>query len=227
METFFRLTKMGFDGVCEGIAACSEPDHDGEILDYEGSLPYFRAWSSTQFANSGGKSYGNVRIQHDAKRVGGLLTGIQFDDTNRQIKVSAQILDPTAKQMLQAGALTGFSIGGSYVSKTPLPGGLVSYVANPVEISVVDRPCSPSATFSLVHSDGRVELRKFLDRSNSSELMRVAQGLLDSGHPLWEVTSALNLSLSIRKQLRTRALTKQQGLTAQRLAIRKSRGWQD
>jgi hypothetical protein len=39
--------------------------------------------------------------------------------------------------------------------------GVTKYIANPSEISVVDRPCLPSAVFSVVKKDGSTELRKF------------------------------------------------------------------
>ncbi len=182
MIPFAVLKSVDFDGVAVGTIACQEPDSDSEILDYFASKPYFQQWSDTQFKNSGGKSYGNVRLQHDSKKVVGLLTSpLQFDDANKRIKVSAQIVDPIAKEMLQLGALTGFSIGGDYVSKRPLANGLISYIAKPAEVSVCDRPCSPSATYDLVHADGQIELRKFAKVYQGEQLLQKAVALLKSG----------------------------------------------
>jgi hypothetical protein len=163
LQKFYQLAK--FDeilGIATGIAAAEEVDGDNEIMDYQGSKPYFQKWSASQLAASQSKSKGNVRQQHDPKRVVGKLTAINFDDENKQIQVSALIEDPVAKQMLASGTLTGFSVGGDYVSRSrPTASGVVRYVASPAELSVVDRPCMPSAIFSAVKADGSIELRKF------------------------------------------------------------------
>lgn len=175
---FFQLTKWDeTTGIATGVAACEEVDHDGEMLDYEGSKPYFQKWSATQQAASGGKSYGNIRLQHDPKRPAGLLPKpIIFDDKNKQVIITAQIVDPTAKAMLASGVLTGFSIGGDYIRKTPMLGGVVRYIASPGEISVCDRPCSPSAVFTAVKADGTIELRKFLPESAKNDsAIRIAK----------------------------------------------------
>lgn len=161
--TFFRLEKYDpFEGIAYGVAAAEEPDRDKEILDYAGSKPYFQAWSDSVQKDSGGKSFGNVRFQHDDKRpVGHLVQPLEFDDARKQIRIAAKINEPQARNMLAEGDLTGFSIGGAYVQKTPLGNGFTRYVANPSEISVVDRPCAPSASFSVVKSDGSCEQRLF------------------------------------------------------------------
>jgi len=161
-QLFVQMTKFDpFQGLITGVAAAEEIDHDGEVLDYLASKPYFQAWSASQKAASGGKSAGNVRLQHDAKTCVGKLISMDFDDANKRIRVSAKIIDPVAKTLLQEGVLTGFSIGGDYVSKTPMANGLVRYVAGPNEISVVDRPCAPSALYESVKADGSTEMRKF------------------------------------------------------------------
>jgi hypothetical protein len=196
MIPFAQLQKFDdFQGIAEGTIACQEPDGDREILDYFGSKPYFQAWSDSQFANSQGKSWGNVRLQHNPQKVVGLLISpLQFDDTNIKIKVSAQILDPVAKDMLMRGALTGFSIGGDYISKRPLPNGLVSYIAKPAELSVCDRPCSPSATYDLVCADGHTELRKFMKILEGDQLLQKATALMKSGWGEHEVQLYLSVS---------------------------------
>jgi hypothetical protein len=162
LQKFYQLTKFNeFLGIATGTAAAEEVDADQEIMDYLGSKPYFQKWSASQLTASQGKSKGNVRQQHDPGKVVGKLTDIVFDDGAKRIEVTAQIDDPVAKQMLASGTLTGFSIGGDYVSRTPMSNGVIKYVANPVELSVVDRPCMPSATFSAVKNDHTTELRKF------------------------------------------------------------------
>jgi hypothetical protein len=173
MHLFAQLMKFDeFTGVATGVAACEEIDRDKEIMDYQGSKPYFQAWSQTQKSASIGKSLGNVRLQHDASKIAGKLTDLTFDDTNKRVIVSTQIIDPVARELLRTGCLTGFSIGGEYGKRTTLPNGVTKYVAIPAEISVVDRPCMPSATFTAVKSDGSTELRKFAPRTEQSKVMK-------------------------------------------------------
>jgi len=161
-EKFFQLEKIDFQGIAIGVAAAEELDHDNEILDYLGSKPYFQKWSASQEAASRGLSKGNVRFQHDEKRPVGHLIDISYDDANKLVRVAAKIEEPVAKGMLASGTLTGFSIGGDYVKRTPMPNGATKYIASPAEISVCDRPCAPSATYTVVKGDGRTELRKLL-----------------------------------------------------------------
>lgn len=172
-EAFFQLQKVDpFLGIVTGVLAAEELDRDNEILDYEGSKPYFKQWSNSVYQDSKGKSYGNVRCQHDPTRVVGHLTGIRFDDANKQITCVAKITEPQTRDMLQAGDLTGFSIGGDYAKRTPVGRGVVRYIAKPAEVSVVDRPCAPSAVFSAVKADGSLELRKFAPRRSTTILRR-------------------------------------------------------
>lgn len=167
-EIFLQLHKFDpFEGIATGVAACEELDHDNEILDYFGSKPYFQAWSDSQKVASKGLSMGNVRMQHDSKRPVGRLLDISFDDELRQVQVVAKIEETEAKNLLATGVLTGFSIGGDYLKKTPLPSGAIRYIASPAEISVCDRPCAPSAVYSIVKGDGRTELRKFKKTTGS------------------------------------------------------------
>lgn len=179
MQLFAQLSKLSeFEGVAEGIIACQAPDRDGEILDYEASKPYFQQWSASQMAASMGKSKGNIRLQHDPKRPVGRLLDIQFDDAKKQVRVIAKVEETEAKNLLAAGVLTGFSIGGAYASKKALPNGLTSYVAVPAEVSVVDRPCAPQATFSLVRSDGSESLQKFQKVMGHEDLAKSYQAMI-------------------------------------------------
>jgi hypothetical protein len=196
MEPYAQLRKWDeFQGIATGVIACEEPDHDGEILDYNGSKDYFKQWSAQQNANSQGKSFGNLRLQHDPKRiVGSVISPLEFDDTNKRIMVSAKVIDPIAKELLNAGALTGFSIGGDYVSKKPLMNGLVRYIARPQEVSICDRPCSPSAVFSSVKSDGSTELRKFQKVFTGDMLLNKALNLMKCGFSEQDVAWTLQMT---------------------------------
>jgi hypothetical protein len=173
-ESFFQLQKFDeFQGIATGVLAAQELDRDNEILDYAGSKPYFQAWAESQYKASGGKSWGNVRLQHDPKRPVGRLLNMSFDDVNKQVRIVAKIEETEAKNLLASGVLTGFSVGGSYIKQTPMGNGVVKYIAGPAEVSVCDRPCGPSATFESVKADGSRELRKFAKPMQMSEQQAV------------------------------------------------------
>jgi hypothetical protein len=142
-----------------GIATAEVVDKEGEIFDYDTSKPYFKHWSEEISKATDGKSLGNVREMHAPSAVGKLVA-IDFDDSLRQIRVGARIIDSAAWQKCLQGVYTGFSIGGAYV-KAWKDGDFTRFTANPVEISVVDNPCVPGAHFTAVKADGTFEVRKF------------------------------------------------------------------
>ncbi len=137
-----------------GIAAIEEPDQSGEIMDYEKSKPHFIAWSQRVRNASGGKSQGNVRDSHTTKAVGKVIH-LAFDDLAKAVRVGVRVLDAEAWRKVVEGVFTGFSIGGSYGAKWPddLRKTLTRYEAIPNEISLVDLPCIPGATFELVKQE--------------------------------------------------------------------------
>jgi hypothetical protein len=162
MSLFFQLSKIDEEKrMVFGCAAAEEPDRQGEILDYVGSKPYFKAWSESVRKDSQGKSAGNVREMHTLSAVGA-LEQIQFDDAAKRIEVAAKIIDDDAWRKCKAGVYCGFSIGGKYAKSWP-DGKLTRYVADPSEVSLVDRPAIPSATFELVKTDGTIEICKLTD----------------------------------------------------------------
>ena len=148
-----------------GIATEEQPDRDKEILDYLTSEPYFKAWSHDIEKRTDGQSLGNVREMHQLVAAGKLIS-IEFDDTAKQIRIGAKIVDDQAWNKCWERVYTGFSIGGKYIKTwtDPHNSGLTRYTANPMEISVVDLPCLPTATFDAVKT---VELVK-ADGSRSS-----------------------------------------------------------
>jgi hypothetical protein len=97
-----------------------------------------------------------------ARVAAGKLTDIAFDDEGKRILVAAKIVDDDEWEKVLEGVYTGFSQGGRYVKRWTDPEtGLMRYTANPVEISLVDVPCLPGATFQVV-KDGIVEERAFV-----------------------------------------------------------------
>ena len=164
LDLFLPLAKVDLDQrLVTGVATAETPDRAGEIFDYSSSKPYFEQWSADALAASGGKSFGAVRAMH-APIAAGKLTDIAFDDDAKRITVAAKIVDDDEWRKVQEGVYTGFSQGGRYVKRWPDPDtGLVRYTAEPHEISLVDLPCVPDATFDVV-KDGVAEKRAFAPR---------------------------------------------------------------
>jgi hypothetical protein len=169
LDLFLPLAKVDLDRrLVTGVATAETPDRAGEIFDYASSKPYFEQWSKDALAASGGKSYGAVRAMH-APIAAGKLTDIAFDDDAKRITVAAKIVDDDEWRKVQEGVYTGFSQGGRYVERWPDPEtGLVRYTAEPHEISLVDLPCVPNATFDVVKGDV-VERRAFASRPDPIE----------------------------------------------------------
>lgn len=176
-----------------GQAAAEVLDNSGEMFDYDGSKPYFEKWSDNAFATSGGKSHGNIRVMHTSKVAGIVSSPLGFDDSAKTIDCVAKVIDDAEWEMVKAGGYTGFSMGGRYVSRAKKSDGITRYVAEPVEISLVDKPCIPTATFSVVKADGIVEEHRFREdlyktdigeasmsvpyAPTNDEILPVAQGL--------------------------------------------------
>lgn len=173
LDLFLPLTKVDLDArTVHGVATAETPDRAGEICDYGSTKPYFEAWSSGARAASGGKSLGAVRAMHQ-RIAAGKLTDISFDDESKRILVAAKIVDDDEWQKVVEGVYTGFSQGGRYVARwTDEPTGLTRYTAEPSEISLVDVPCLPGATFQVV-KDGVVEQRAFATRKSDFEKTNV------------------------------------------------------
>ncbi|MBV9908287.1 MAG: hypothetical protein JOY52_12080 [Hyphomicrobiales bacterium] len=167
LDLFLPLAKVDLDRrLVTGVATAERPDRSGEIFDYDSSKPYFEKWSAEAAAASGGKSLGAVRAMHGSVAAG-KLTDIAFDDNAKQVTVCAKIVDDDEWRKVQEGVYTGFSQGGRYVKRWADPDtGLTRYTAEPHEISLVDLPCVPEATFEVVKG-GVVEKRGFASRAES------------------------------------------------------------
>lgn len=122
-----------------GKATGSDLDLDGQRCD-----PVWLQQAMPEFMK-----IGNIREQHDSKRAVGKAIDHELKDSGHWIK--ARIVDPVAVAKTQAGIFTGFSIGikGPRLEKsTDAPNGLISG-GNICEISLVDRPCLPTATLTV------------------------------------------------------------------------------
>jgi hypothetical protein len=151
-----------------GVATSETPDSSYEIMDYEASKPHFIKWSQTIFEKSGGKSYGNLRSMH-SNIAAGKIRDIQFDDLNKLIIVTSEVVDDQEWKKVLKGVYTGYSIGGTY-GKTWADGPYRRYEAIPSEISLADYPQNPDSVITLVKADGvSIPLEKY-NQENSEDL---------------------------------------------------------
>ena len=149
------------------------PDRAGEVFDYASSKPNFEAWSGQFEKCTDGKSLGNLRAMH-GKIAAGKFTKVDFDDEAKTIELAAHVVDDAEWEKVLQGVYTGFSPGGKYAKRWK-DGRHTRYTAQPNEVSLVDLPCIPDATFTLVKGDGLAEERAF--KSGSSD--ELAKGLYD------------------------------------------------
>lgn len=161
MNLFAQIRKVDEEKrLVYGRAAEEVVDKSGEMMDYLKSKPHFQKWSADVAADSGGKSLGNVRAMH-GKVAAGVLKGLDFNDPELAVDVCAHIVDDQEWKKVLTGTYTGFSIGGRYVSSKveKIDGRDVKkYVAEPNEISLVDRPCMGGATFfEIQKADGTLQ----------------------------------------------------------------------
>lgn len=172
MQLFAQLTKVDVEKrEVTGRAAQEVRDRASEVFDYETSKPHFEQWSGEIAKATDGKSLGNVRAMHGATAAG-KLTALTFDDTEKAVDIVAKIVDDAEWEKVQEGVYTGFSIGGKYAKrwKDAADPTLTRYTATPHEISLVDLPCIPTATFQLIKADGAAEAHAFkiAERSDTS-----------------------------------------------------------
>jgi hypothetical protein len=128
------------------------PDRAGEVCDYVSARPAFEIWSAELEKASEGKSLGNIRGQH-SNVAAGKLVELNFDDAARRIGFVARIVDDNEWRKVEEGVYTGFSPGGRYARRWK-EGAHVRYTPLVRELSIVDLPCNPAATFTMVKADG-------------------------------------------------------------------------
>jgi hypothetical protein len=161
LQMFIPITKVdAAQRLVYGVATAEQVDRSGEICDYAGTKPLYEKWSGDIHKASDGKSLGNLRAMH-GKVAAGKVTSIAFNDAAKQIEICAKVVDDGEWTKVTEGVYTGFSQGGSYVKRWKDDDGQQRYIADPVEVSLVDVPCLPSATFEMIKADGATEDRHF------------------------------------------------------------------
>lgn len=142
-----------------GVVTAQVKDKQGETCHYKTTMPYYKDWSDSLEKASAGKNLGNLREMHGLSAAGVGKT-IEFNDDDQSIFMTFKVVDDDAWKKVEEGVYTGFSQGGSYIKRWK-ESGTSYYTAQPSEVSLVDNPCLPTATFEFVRADGSSEMRKF------------------------------------------------------------------
>jgi hypothetical protein len=135
----------------------------------------------------------------------GKLLELRPNESEKAIDIGVKVTDNAEWQKVLDGTYTGFSVGGKYGKRwTDLSNpGMMRFTAIPQEISLVDAPAVPTATFALVKADGTVEQRPF-----KNVLPIEVAGAVYGDPPSWvsqfsgvieKFASAVDLYASLRK----------------------------
>lgn len=201
MNTFFQIRKVDEEKrLVYGRATQEVLDRSGEVMDYDSSKPLIQAWSDETAAASGGLSKGNVRSMHRNDIAAGKVVEIEFDDTAKAVDLVVKVVDDAEWAKVTEGVYSGFSMGGKYAKKWSDPSittakgtAAVRYTAVPSEISLVDRPCVPTAGFfDIMKADGTTVQKAFhqeentMDENKGGEPSEMKKGL-------WEAKRFLDL----------------------------------
>lgn len=175
---FFQLHKA--DAVARRVFARLDEtvDRAGEAMDYARSAPLIKAWSDAQYAATAGKSRGNVRGQH-GRIASGVVSDIVFDDTARTVEFAIDVVDDGEWEKIEKGVYTGISPGGSAL-RFKDEAGKTRYAVKALDhIALVDVPCLPTATFTLLKADGSEEQIPFAAHAAATpdaDLIRALSG---------------------------------------------------
>lgn len=182
LNIFIPLAKVDEEKRLIYARLLEEPDSAGDIMDYTASKPSVQEWSDYFQRATGGKSFGNLRVQHDVKREAGHFTQIGFSDADKAIDLCAKVNDDVTWKRVLDGDYTGVSIGGSF-AKRWRDGQYTRYVPNLVEISLVDLGMLKSATFDIIKADGTVEKHAFSQKERD-DAADAGQALPDGSFPI-------------------------------------------
>jgi hypothetical protein len=211
MRMFARLTKVDeARRTVIGRAIQEVVDKTDEVFDYASSKPLFAEWSKSFAEATDGQSLGNLRAMH-GKVAAGKLTGLDFNDTDKAIDISAKVVDEAEWAKVLEGVYTGFSIGGQYVgeriTEKAIDGREVRrYTAKPTEISLVDNPCVPTAQFfDILKADGSTLQKAFAPpalevQGSDDDVRALAELLQTAGKSLPEALDVLKREFSQKER---------------------------
>lgn len=151
-----------------GIVTAEEPDKDGEVCDFESTVPYYKDMVSEMSKATDGANIFPLREMHGLSAVGKGIS-IDFRKDSKEVYMGFKVVDDNAWKKVKENVYTGFSQGGKYVKKWKV-GDNIHYTAKPVEVSLVDVPCLTRAHYDLVRADGSV-----IKKSYSKGMMTMEQ----------------------------------------------------
>lgn len=143
-----------------GVVTGESPDRDGEVCDYETTVPYYKEMVEEMSKATDGKNIFPLRAMHGLVAAGKGIS-IEFRKEAKEIYMGFKVVDDVEWKKCTEGVYTGFSQGGRYIKKWK-DGDFMRYTAKPIEASLVDVPCLPTAHFDYVKADGTHEIRKFV-----------------------------------------------------------------
>lgn len=159
-----------------GIATDTTLDSDEQVCDAEwlkSAMPDWFRW-------------GNIREQHSHIAAG---VAEEYKADGDQHFITARVVDPSSVKKVETGVLKGFSIGiqrARIATDEKAPGGRICG-GTIVEVSLVDRPANPTATFTIAKSVGG-ELQMLEKREVSAgereSLAESGEAMPDGSYPI-------------------------------------------
>lgn len=147
----FTKTEQAPEGLyVAGVASTETRDDQGELVKASAMKKALGRYFTPGLT---GEVSGPVREMHQLSAVGKTIAAEV--DAKGATHIETIIVDPVAAAKVRAGVYKGFSIGG----RVP-PGGRSKTDPTVIEdlvlseISLVDRPCNPGATFTVFKADG-------------------------------------------------------------------------
>lgn len=132
-----------------GKATDETLDSDDQIVDVKWAADALAKWLETG---------GNLRVQHNPSLYPAGV-GIELEIKDDGAYLTGEVVEPTAKRLVEKGVLSAYSIGISHpkvVKDARAPGGRICG-GDIVEVSLVDRPANPSCKFALAKGVGSGE----------------------------------------------------------------------
>jgi len=151
---FSKVEEKGDGSVyVESIATAEVKDHHGEIVLHEGSVAAFKEWTEWADKATGGESIGNIREMHETIGAGKAVKWT-VDEAAKSNSLGLLVIDSEAAKKTKARVYAGLSIGGDQVKREirEINGEKIPVITSYrlTEVSLVDKPACPVATFTMV-----------------------------------------------------------------------------
>lgn len=153
------------DLVVVGKATGPDLDLDHQICDPDWLGKAMPTWFSTG---------GNIREQHSSIAAG---VATELENVDDSWMVTSTVVDPVSARKVEKGVLKGYSIGIAdprVVKDAAAPGGRI-VDGQIVEVSLVDRPCNPTALLSLAKAARPGSTVKAFAFDNERMLLKVEE----------------------------------------------------